>query len=132
MGGTSCRQNGMSGFLFDLKLMLPPETKLRQGNVFTHVCHSVHRGEEAFCQETSQTETPQTETPQTETLQTETPPSWTETPLLDRDLLKQRPPARAGGTHPTGMYCCFTTGWERLIRSHSSAKFCFELSGNSN
>ena len=25
-----------------------------------------------------------------------------------------------------------TTGWERLIRSHSSARFCFELSGNSN
>ena len=24
------------------------------------------------------------------------------------------------------------TGWERLIRSHSSARFCFELSGNSN
>ena len=24
------------------------------------------------------------------------------------------------------------TGRERLIRSHSSAKFCFELSGNSN
>ena len=24
------------------------------------------------------------------------------------------------------------TGWERLIRSHSSARFCFELSGSSN
>ena len=24
------------------------------------------------------------------------------------------------------------TGWERLIRSRSSARFCFELSGNSN
>ena len=24
------------------------------------------------------------------------------------------------------------TDWERLIRSHSSARFCFELSGNSN
>ena len=24
------------------------------------------------------------------------------------------------------------TSWERLIRSHSSARFCFELSGNSN
>ena len=24
------------------------------------------------------------------------------------------------------------TGRERLIRSHSSARFCFELSGNSN
>ena len=26
----------------------------------------------------------------------------------------------------------FFTGRERLIRSHSSARFCFELSGNSN
>ena len=26
----------------------------------------------------------------------------------------------------------FTTGWELLIRSHSSARFCFELSGNLN
>ena len=25
-----------------------------------------------------------------------------------------------------------STGQERLIRSHSSARFCFELSGNSN
>ena len=25
-----------------------------------------------------------------------------------------------------------TTGWERLIQSHSSARFCFELSGNLN
>ena len=25
-----------------------------------------------------------------------------------------------------------TTGRERLIRSHSSARFCFKLSGNSN
>ena len=25
-------------------LFLPPATKLRQGNVFTPVCHSVHRG----------------------------------------------------------------------------------------
>ena len=24
------------------------------------------------------------------------------------------------------------TGWVRLIRSHSSARFCFELSGNLN
>ena len=26
----------------------------------------------------------------------------------------------------------YTTGRARLIRSHSSARFCFELSGNSN
>ena len=26
----------------------------------------------------------------------------------------------------------YGTGWERLIRNHSSARFCFELSRNSN
>ena len=26
----------------------------------------------------------------------------------------------------------FITGWARLIRSHSSGRFCFELSGNLN
>ena len=43
--------------------------------------------------------------------------------------------------HPTGMHSCSyhglfnvqsDTGRERLIRSHSSARFCFELSGNLN
>ena len=29
-------------------------------------------------------------------------------------------------------FCPGSTGRERLIRSHSSARFCFELSGNSN
>ena len=28
--------------------------------------------------------------------------------------------------------CYKCTGWERLIRCHSSARFCFELSGDSN
>ena len=28
----------------DCQHILPPATKLRQGNVFTPVCHSVHRG----------------------------------------------------------------------------------------
>ena len=53
--------------------------------------------------------------------------------LLLADVLVETPPqtaTAAGGTHPTGMQSC--TGRERLIRSHSSARFCFELSGNSN
>ena len=33
-------------------------------------------------------------------------------------------------TDPNGEI--FNTGWARLIRSHSSARFSFELSGNSN
>ena len=32
----------------------------------------------------------------------------------------------------TAISLLYGTGWERLIRSHSSARFCFELSGNSN
>ena len=48
---------------------LPPTTKLRQGNVFTRNCGSVHRGG-GLCQGD---------------------PLWTETPL-DRDPPGQRPP----------------------------------------
>ena len=33
---------------------------------------------------------------------------------------------------PSPVPCSVYTGRERLIRSHSSARFCFELSGNSN
>ena len=33
-----------SGFYPIMIVFLPPATKLRQGNVFTPVCHSVHRG----------------------------------------------------------------------------------------
>ena len=48
----------------------------------------------------------------------------------------------AGSVSQSGIRCCVwhwpglmgsvNTGRERLIRSHSSARFCFELSGNSN
>ena len=34
--------------------------------------------------------------------------------------------------HPHNNKCDLHTGRERLIRSHSSARFYFELSGNSN
>ena len=34
--------------------------------------------------------------------------------------------------NPFFTFIIIATGWERLIRSHSSARFCFELSGNSN
>ena len=41
-----------------------------------------------------------------------------------------------GGAHQKRFYVDpllnWFTGRERLIRSHSSARFCFELSGNSN
>ena len=73
-------------------VLLRPSTKLRQGNVFTGVCDSVHRGEGVSLRETHvQTETPLDRDPQTETPWTETP--WTET-TLDRDSPGQRPPPR--------------------------------------
>ena len=58
---------------------LPPATKWQQGNVFTPVCHSVHRG--ALCQ--GETDTPYTETPG------QRPPG--ERPP-DRDSLHRDPP----------------------------------------
>ena len=63
-------------------LYLPPATQLRQGNVFTPVCDSVHRGG-----------------------------SVQEGGLCPGGSLPGRPPAavqlRTGGTHPTGMHSCF-------------------------
>ena len=37
-------QGRISGTPFGSLIILPPATKLRQGNVFTPACHSVHRG----------------------------------------------------------------------------------------
>ena len=71
-------------------LLLPPATKLRQGNVFTPVCHSVHRGG-GVC------------LPQVPGGGRADPPG-------------RHPPAQcmlgygqqAGGTDPTGMHSCWT------------------------
>ena len=62
--------------------LLPPATKLRQGNVFTAVCHSVHGGGLPY------------------------PPGQThpraDTPVQCMLGYGQQ----AGGTHPTGMQSC--------------------------
>ena len=67
-------------------------------------------------------------------------PEQTEKPRTDREPLNRDLMAvtAAGGIHLTGIHSCSYlnyvryTGRVRLIRSHSSARFCFELSGNSN
>ena len=99
----------VSGLYSLQNVLLPSATRLRQGNVFTRVSDSVHRGGT----ETPQTETPLDRDPLDRPTSTETPldrdppdrdpldrdPSWTETPLtetppLDRDAPRQRPPNR--------------------------------------
>ena len=104
----------------NISLLLPPETKLRQGNVFTLVCHSVHGGRGPLSgrpppTETPRTETPQTETPWTETPRTETPLNrdpprtetpWTETPQTETPWTEtpgQRPPC----TVTSGRYASY-------------------------
>ena len=98
-------------------LLLPPATKLRQGNVFTPVCHSVNRGE--VCH------TPLGRPPWTDTPWADTP--WADTNQAHNPLSRQpldRPPGQtppwadppvqcvlgygqqAGGTHPTAMHSC--------------------------
>ena len=68
---------------------LPPATKLRQGNVFTPVCHSVHRGG-----------LPHTY-PWADKPPGQTPPSLPGQCMLGYGQ-------QAGGTHPTGMQSCNT------------------------
>ena len=75
---------------------LPPATKLWQGNVFTGVCDSVHRGEGGLCQGDPPGQRP----PSDRDPRTETPPGQRPTPgqrppnrdpPLDRDPPKHRP-----------------------------------------
>ena len=77
---------------------LPPATKLRQGNIFTPVSHSVHR--EGVCQ------SPRADTPQQTPPSRHLPPSacW-DTPSSAQCMLGYG--QQAGGTHPTGMHSCF-------------------------
>ena len=75
-----------------------------QGNVFTHVCHSIHRGV-AGRHSPGQTPPPR-----------QTPPPWADTPQADTSSWADTPWAWADppqvtatavdGTHPTGMHSC--------------------------
>ena len=55
-----------------------PLTKLQEGNAFTHVCHAVH-------------------VPYT--------PLWDQ---IGSDIIPLPRTTKVGGTHPTGMFYCFT------------------------
>ena len=93
-----------------LSPLLPLATKLRQGNVFTHVCHSVHGGclPHPLRADIPQADTPPVQTPQQTPPPRQTPsgrhpPPW-RTPLAQCMLGYGQ---QAGGTHPTGMHSCF-------------------------
>ena len=93
-----------------LKYLLP-STKLGQGNVFTHVCHSVHRGSATHTHtHTSVQKPPWADTPpgrhphgQTPPLQA-TPPQPTHPPTPVE--CKLRYGQQADGTHPTVLLEC--------------------------
>ena len=59
---------------FVRRLILPPATKLRQGNVFTPVCHSVHRGSAIPPWADTPGQTPPRQTPPRQTPPGQTPP----------------------------------------------------------
>ena len=89
------------------RLLLPSATSLRQGNVFTSVCHSVHRG----ClgghpprADTSLGRQPPGQTHRVDTPLGRQPPG--QTPLPGQTLLAQQTATAADGTHPTGMHSC--------------------------
>ena len=67
----------------------------REGNVFTPVCHSVHRGCIPACIGA-------------DTLSGQTPP-WSDTPLGRHHPPQTATPA--DGTHPTVMHTCFTNSF---------------------
>ena len=97
------------------EIFLPPSTKLRQGNVFTHVCHSVHRG---VYPSMHRVETRPSQTPWANT----TPPPQVDTPHRVDTPLGRQPPAQCmlgyspqcmlgysqqvDSMHPTGMHSC--------------------------
>ena len=78
-------------------LLLPPPTKLRQGNVYTPVCHSVH--------------IPRVDTPQADTSLGKHPPSKHTPgrhPHPHPCAVHTGYGQQAGGTHPTGMHSCLS------------------------
>ena len=79
---------------------LPAATKLGQGNVFTGVCDSVHRGG-GVCLSAYRDTTPPRE---------QTPPPGADTPTEQTTAYGQR----AAGKHPTGMHSCSPYNTARL------------------
>ena len=82
-----------------------PKRSFGQGNIFTRVCHSVHRGGSIW------PGTPQDQVhPPPGTRQVHTP----QTRYTPPPLQKQQTPEysqRSAGTHPTGMHSCINEYW---------------------
>ena len=90
---------------------LPPATKLQQGNVFTPVCHSVHRGCLSHPGQTpSWADTPGQTSPlgrppgKTPPLPGQTYTPWADTPPAQYMLGYGQ---QTGVMHPTGMHSCY-------------------------
>ena len=107
---------------------LPAATKLGQGNVFTGVCDSVHRGGVSASVHAGIPHPPKQASPPEQALpesrpprsrqppQEQTTPPGADNPPRSRHPWEQTLPAkkqtpaygqRAAGTHPTGMHSCF-------------------------
>ena len=107
---------GNSVFFILLANTTPNATQLRQGNVFTHVCHSVHRG----CVYPSMhwgRHSPWADTPQ------QTPPGrppWADTPYpLADNPLGRHPPKQTPllpGRHPPGRQ--YASCWNAFLFVH--------------
>ena len=146
-GGVYCEQN-MSHLDFDNKQVnfhqinpnscsdtdyfYWPQRSCGQGNIFTPVCHSVHRGGMSEADPLGADTDPPLE---------QTPP-WEQTPHLGADTPQEQTPLqkfffldfffgffggdlpppkltqaygqRAAGTHPTGMHSCFRNGFYNM------------------
>ena len=76
--------------------------KLRQGNVFTPACHSVHRG--GVCH-TPPGRHPRANTTRADTPSADTLPQWADTP----------PPSSCSDTHPL-LSACWDTVNKRVVR----------------
>ena len=97
--------------LFYLGCMLKHITlqKLRQGNVYTPVCHSVHKGEGVSGSHSPGQTSPGQTFPHGQTLALGRHTPQADIPSAD-------PPPRqtataADGMHPTGIYSCWTCYW---------------------
>ena len=83
-------------FAFKITFILPPATKLWQGNVFTPVCQSFcSQGGVRACRHAPGYAPPRYSCPKADTTRSG---QW------------------AGGTHPTGMHCCCE--WVFKVQSH--------------
>ena len=118
-----------------MKLLPPANEVLGQGNVFTPVCHPVHRerGSALDADSPGVGQTPWMQTPWMQI-----PPGWADPPRLGKPPVDADPPTvgqtpwgwaglpwmqtprvwadprrygqQAGGTHPTGMHTCSKIG----------------------